>query len=98
MSAAAPELRSFEELYAEIEALPEGMTGEILDPCVVHVTMGRPGAKPRHTFKNAMHALARFDVGVGGAGWWIEPEPEIDVGAWWMPSALGPEGRSREEP
>ena len=32
MSSAALRLPTFEELYAEIEALPEGMTGEILGP------------------------------------------------------------------
>jgi Uma2 family endonuclease len=80
MTAAAPKLPTFAELYAEIERLPEGATGEILEPGVVHVTMGRPGRAHRYTFKRGLRALSRFDIDEGGIGWWIEPEPEVRFG------------------
>src|SRR5271166_5752310 len=80
MSSGAPKLRSFEDLYAEITALPEGMTGEILEPGIVHVTMGRPGRPHRFSFKHAVRMLRRFDSDAGGVGWWIEPESEVRFG------------------
>jgi Uma2 family endonuclease len=81
MTSAAPKVSSFEDLYAEIQALPEGVTGEILEPGVIHKTMGRPGRKHRYSAKQALRALARFDVDHGGAGWWIEVAPEVRFGA-----------------
>jgi Uma2 family endonuclease len=68
--------RSFEELYAEIERLPEGMTGEILEDDVVRV-MSRPGKRHRRAGRGCLEALAGADANVGGTGWWIELETEI---------------------
>jgi Uma2 family endonuclease len=67
---------TFEELYAKIRALPENLTGEILEPGVLR-TMSRPGKPHRRATKHCFRSLARFDAGVGGTGWWIEPEAEI---------------------
>jgi Uma2 family endonuclease len=72
-AAAAP---SFEELYLEIERLPQGVTGEILENGVVH-TMSRPGRAHRHAAKWVGEALRGFDRTLGGSGWWIEPEAEV---------------------
>jgi Uma2 family endonuclease len=80
MTASAPKLRNFDELWAEIQALPEGMTGEILEPGEVHVTMGRPGRPHRFSAKRMLLALGSFDVDQGGSGWWIEVEPEVRFG------------------
>lgn len=76
MSSAARRLASFDELYAQIEALPEGMTGEILEPGVLR-TMSRPGKGHRRAARLALHGLQRFDENVGGTGWWLEVEAEI---------------------
>jgi Uma2 family endonuclease len=80
MNATALKLPSFEDLYAEIQAMPEGVTGEILEPGVIHKTMGRPGRPHRYSAKQALMALRRFDVDQGGAGWWIEVECEVRFG------------------
>jgi Uma2 family endonuclease len=72
-AAAAP---TFEELYAQIRALPEHLTGEILEPGVLR-TMSRPGKPHRRAAKHCQHALAPFDANLGGTGWWIESETEI---------------------
>jgi Uma2 family endonuclease len=64
-------------LYAQLAALPEHVTGEIID--------GRLYTQPR---PSGRHAVAQrglgfvlsgpFDFGRGGpGGWWIMPEPEI---------------------
>jgi hypothetical protein len=50
--------RTFEELYAEIERLPEGMTGEILEEGVVRV-MSRPASA---TAARRVAASMRFPV------------------------------------
>jgi hypothetical protein len=50
MTEPARRFPSFDELYAEIERLPEGMTGEILEPGVLRSSgrSGRPpGARPQ---------------------------------------------------
>ena len=82
-----------DDLYAELEALPEGVTGEIIN--------GRLYAQPRPA---TPHALAESSLngelyspyhrGRGGpGGWWILVEPEIhfirdtevlvpDLGGW----------------
>src|SRR4051812_41575033 len=67
---------TFEELYAQIRALPESLTGEILEPGVLR-TMSRPGKPHRRAAKHCFQSLARFDAGMGGTGWWIEVEVEI---------------------
>ncbi len=67
---------TFEELYEQIRALPEHLTGEILEPGVVR-TMSRPGKAHRRAARQCLHGLGRFDANVGGSGWWIEVETEI---------------------
>ena len=48
MSSAAKRAPTFDELYREIERLPQGITGQILVPGVL-TTMSRPGAAHDHT-------------------------------------------------
>ena len=67
---------TFEELDARIQALPERLTGEILEPGVLR-TMSRPGKRHRRAAMRGLIELAPFNAGVGGAGWWIELEAEI---------------------
>ena len=68
--------RTFDELYEAVRALPEGLTGEILDPGVIE-TMSRPGRRHRRVAKVCAHALAPYDADRGGTGWWIEQEAEV---------------------
>lgn len=72
-------LPTFEELYEQIRALPENLTGEILMPGVLH-TMSRPGKAHRRAAKLCAQSLGRFDEDqggkAGGKGWWIEIEAE----------------------
>jgi len=64
-------------LYESLEALPEGVTGEILD--------GQLHTQPRPAGPHAMAGsvlgtklLNPFQIGDGGpGGWWIIDEPEI---------------------
>ena len=83
-------LPTFEELYAQIRALPEHLTGEILEPGTLR-TMSRPGKAHRRAAKLCAHALDRFDANVGGDGWWLEPETEIrfPVGRLCVPDLCG---------
>jgi Uma2 family endonuclease len=67
---------TFDDLYREIERLPEGITGQILAAGVL-TTMSRPGAAHGHTLANCGRALDRFDQQVGGHGWWIRQEFEV---------------------
>lgn len=76
MTASALRLPTFEELYAEIEALPEGMTGEILGPGDLR-TMARPGGAHRLSSHRVSAALRGSNLMDGGFGWWIEVEAEI---------------------
>ncbi len=76
---AALKLPTFDDLYAEIAALPEGVTGEILEAGVLR-TMSRPGKRHRRAARLVLHGLGDFDANVGGRGWWIEIEPEIRLG------------------
>jgi Uma2 family endonuclease len=72
-------LPEFETLYRQIQALPEGVTGEILEPGVLH-TMGRPGKAHRRARLQALDALRGRNVNLGGTGWWIEVEVEVRFG------------------
>ncbi|WP_437959916.1 Uma2 family endonuclease [Sorangium sp. So ce119] len=72
----ASAIPSFEELYAQIQALPEHLTGEILQPGVLR-TMSRPGRRHRRAAKLCQQSLGPFDLDAGGTGWWIEAEAEI---------------------
>lgn len=76
MTDAARRIPSFDELYAEIERLPEGVTGEILEPGVLR-TMSRPGRAHRRSAQQCFRSLGGADEASGGTGWWIEQEAEI---------------------
>ena len=67
---------TFDELYARIRALPEHVTGEILEPGVLK-TMGRPGIPHAHAQSLIDDWLRSFDVRRGGKGWWILREMEV---------------------
>jgi Uma2 family endonuclease len=66
-------------LYEQLEVLPEGLTGEILD--------GQLYTQPRPTGPHALAAaglgaelFGPFHQGRGGpGGWWILPEPELHL-------------------
>jgi Uma2 family endonuclease len=75
-SASAARTATFEELYQAIRALPEGLTGEILEPGVIR-TMGRPGGPHRIGARAIWRALEDDDRWEGGRGWWFEQEAEI---------------------
>ena len=79
MRSAAPRVPRFEEIYRAIAALPEGVTGEILEPGLIR-TMGRPGAAHRYASSGIVDALGRFNSMCGGTGWWIEIEAEVRLG------------------
>ncbi len=72
----AARIPSFDELYAEIERLEPGLTGEILEPGVLRV-MSRPGAGHRRAHKSVLLGLGRADEGSGGTGWCLEIEAEV---------------------
>jgi Uma2 family endonuclease len=76
MTGPARRLPSFNDLYAEIERLPEGMTGEILEPGTLR-TMARPGRAHRRSAQQCFRSLEGADMASGGTGWWIEQEAEI---------------------
>jgi len=76
MSEPARRLPTFDELYAEIERLPHGMTGEILEPGVLR-TMSRPGTAHRRATQLCYRSLGNADEAAGGTGWWIELDAEI---------------------
>jgi Uma2 family endonuclease len=67
---------SFEELYRQIEALPQGVTGQILKPGAL-TTMSRPGAAHERAQRLATDWLRDFDAERGGKGWWIRVEYEL---------------------
>ena len=79
MGDAAPNLPDFDTLYRQIQALPEGVTGEIIDPGVLH-TMGRPGKRHRRGHRQVLEALRGHDANAVGTGWWIEVEAEVRFG------------------
>ena len=67
---------TFEEVYRQIEKLPNGITGQILVAGVL-TTMSRPGSHHEHTLAHCGRALDRFDRKFGGVGWWIRQEFEV---------------------
>lgn len=88
----APRKPTLDELIAQLNALPESQKGEIID--------GELFVQPRPRFRHARttgflvhHIGGAFDFDEGGpGGWWIVPEPGIelpdapevspDVGGW----------------
>ena len=67
---------TFDELYRQIVALPEGKTGMILDPGELTV-MSRPHPRHQRTMKGLLRLLGPRDVDAGGSGWWILSEVEV---------------------
>jgi hypothetical protein len=67
---------TFDVLYAQIERLPARMTGEILEPGVVHA-MSRSGSPHRFSARRVLSSLGSHDLAEGGTGWWFEVEAEI---------------------
>ncbi len=73
----AAQRKPFPDLYAQLEALPSGMTGEII--------AGQLHTQPRPSGRHALAGRALgvniagpFDFGRDGpGGWWIIPEPEV---------------------
>lgn len=76
MSSAALRFQSFEERYAEVEALPQGVTGEIVGPGDLRVR-SRPGFSHGLSARRLTRALSGFDLLMGGSGWCIDLEREI---------------------
>jgi Uma2 family endonuclease len=72
----AARTKSFAKVYQEIEALPEGITGEILVPGVLE-TMSRPAFRHRWTLKKLVRALEPVDASEKGTAWWLEIEAEV---------------------
>jgi len=79
MSVPARRVRTFEELYAEIRALPEGRTAMILEPGELTV-MPRPHARHQRVMKGPLRALGAIDADGDGDGWWILAEVEVRFG------------------
>jgi Uma2 family endonuclease len=106
MGDAAERRASFDELYVAIQALPEGLTGEILEPGTIR-TMSRPGSAHGFASRRALRALGDVDQSDRGRGWWLEVEREIrfpldrlvvpDV-AGWRVDAPGTPGFITENP
>ena len=89
MGDTAPNLRDFDTLYRQIEELPEGVTGEIIDPGVLHAK-GRPGKRHRRGHRQVLEALRHLDANAVGTGWWIEVEAEVRFGPrLWVPDLSG---------
>ena len=74
----APKLQTPAEMRAEIAALPAGMHGEVLGPGDWRA-MGRPGVDHRSAAKWLVRGLSPDDRD-GGGGWWIDVEPEVELG------------------
>ncbi len=67
----------FDDLYRAIQALPEHLTGEIIEPGEIRA-MNRPGNKHRRAHERCMAALAGLNRHyTDGTGWWIEHEPAL---------------------
>jgi Uma2 family endonuclease len=75
----ATKVSPFEELLAEIDRLPEHLSGEIIEPGEIR-TMSRPLARHRRAAGQCYRALGGADEASGGSGWWIEQEPAVRFG------------------
>jgi Uma2 family endonuclease len=76
MAQPAVRIPTFEELYRQIELLPQGVTGEILEPGVLR-TMSRPASPHRFAHRRILSSLRGSDLAEGGSGWWFEIEAEV---------------------
>jgi len=79
MGEPARKIQAFEELLAEIDRLPEYLSGEILEPGVIR-TMSRPATPHRRAAGMCYRSLGGADKAWGGVGWWIEQEPAVRFG------------------
>ena len=70
---------TFEETWRKIELLPEGVTGEILEPGII-TTMSRPLGRHRRAHSSLIRVFGAVDQRDGGTGWWIEHEPDVRFG------------------
>jgi Uma2 family endonuclease len=76
MAIAAQRIPTFEELYAAIAALPEGISGEILEDGRID-TMGRPGRAHLRAGKRLTRLLGPIEDDDERDGWVIEIEREV---------------------
>lgn len=73
-------LLSFEQLYKQLEALPENQVGEIING-LLHANPRPSGPHGRAASVLGMLIGTPFDIGSGGpGGWWIIFEPELHFG------------------
>ena len=75
-----PETATRRASYADLEALPDHLVGEIIDGELV--VSPRPAARHARATSRLGIALGPFDAGVGGPGGWIildEPELHLDA-------------------
>ncbi len=87
MSSAAFKLPSYADLLAELRALPQGTTGEILGEGWLR-RMSRPGRKHRSVSRQLLFGLR--DHGLMGGDWVIEVEAEIELlGRLLVPDLVG---------
>lgn len=71
---------SFEQLYKQLEALPEDQVGEIINGAL-HANPRPAGPHGRAASVLGMLIGNPFDIGSGGpGGWWIIFEPELHLG------------------
>lgn len=71
---------SFEQLYKQLEALPENQVGEIING-TLHTNPRPVGPHGRTASVLGMLIGNPFDIGSGGpGGWWIIFEPELHFG------------------
>jgi Uma2 family endonuclease len=76
VSASSKRAPSFEELYEQIERLPQRLTGEILVAGVL-LTTSPLGASQDHALANVTRALESLDRRFGGKGWWLRRRFEV---------------------
>ena len=80
MSVPQGEMMGFEQLYKQLEALPENQVGEIING-TLHANPRPAGPHGRAASVLGMLIGNPFDIGSGGpGGWWIIDEPELHLG------------------
>ncbi|OED36817.1 hypothetical protein AB833_25755 [Chromatiales bacterium (ex Bugula neritina AB1)] len=79
MYQAQPKSPDFEQLYRELEALPENQVGEIING-TLHASPRPSGPHGRAASVMGMDIGTPYDRGRGGpGGWWIIFEPELHL-------------------
>lgn len=77
MAVAQGKVMSFEQLYKQLEALPDNQVGEIING-TLHANPRPSGPHGRAASVLGMLVGNPFDIGSGGpGGWWIIFEPEL---------------------